>query len=163
MTLFHKFLVSFTWATSGYIWGTAFFAFHSLFQRRYHCPCHQCLCLQHHWCCQCPWCSGIFSEGPRAVGAIATSRVTLLEGPPPTDARFPVAAGAAASRRPGLQAPPLGVLPGDLGLRAQLPQPWGWDQQHCLCCSPDSTASMWKIHSPSHVQLCVCLVSWCVG
>ena len=115
------------------------------------------------WFCQCPWCAGIFTGGPIVVGVIATSRVTLLAPPPTTDARFPVAAGAAASSRPGLQTPPPGVLPGDLGLWAQLPQPWGWDQQHCLCCSPDSTASMWKIHSPSHVQLCVRLVSWCVG
>ena len=30
------------------------------------------------------------------------------------------------------------------GLWAQLPQPWGWDQGHCLCCSPDSTSSMYS-------------------
>ena len=34
------------------------------------------------WCCQCPWCAGIFTGHLRVVGAIATSRVKLLEGSP---------------------------------------------------------------------------------
>ena len=34
------------------------------------------------WFCQCPWCAGIFTGGPRVVGAIATSRVTSLAPPP---------------------------------------------------------------------------------
>ena len=150
-----------------YLRNYIFFVFHGLFQRHCHCPCHQRLCLQHHWwpgVVNVPDVAGTFAGGPRMVGAIATSMMKLLEGSPPhTDARFPVAAGAAASRRPGLQALPPGVLPGDLGLRAQLPQPWGWDQHHCLCCSPGSTTSMWKICSASDVQLCASLVSWCVG
>ena len=49
----------------------------------------------------------------------------LACAPTPTDAWFPGAAGAAASRRPGLHAPPQVGLPGALGLQAQLPQPWG--------------------------------------
>ena len=61
---------------------------------------------------------------PRVVGALATCRVTLLEGPP-TDAWFPGPACATASRRPGLCIPPPVGLPGALGLRAQQPQtPW---------------------------------------
>ena len=60
---------------------------------------------------------------PRVVGALATCRVTLLEGPP-TDAWFPESAGAAASRKPRLCAPLRVGLPGALGLWAQLSQPW---------------------------------------
>ena len=117
------------------------------------------------WCCQCPWCSWHLCWGSQNGRCYCHIQDEIAWGLPPTttDARFPVAAGAAASRRPGLQALPPGVLPGDLGLRAQLPQPWGWDQHYCLCCSPGSTSSMWKICSASDVQLCVSLVSWCVG
>ena len=64
MTLWHKFLVCFTWAAPGYIWGTTFFAFHGLFHRHCHCPCHQWLCPQHHW-----W-PGVFSV-PDVAGTFA--------------------------------------------------------------------------------------------
>ena len=60
---------------------------------------------------------------PIVVGALATCRVALLEGPP-TDAWFPGAAGAAASRRPKLHTPLRVGLQGALELWAQLPQPW---------------------------------------
>ena len=59
-------------------------------------------------------------EVPRVFGALATCRVTLLghPPPPPTDTWFPGAAGAVASRRPGLHTPPQVGLPGALGLQA---------------------------------------------
>ena len=165
VTLWHKFLVCFTWAAPGYIWGTTFFAFHGLFQRHYHCPGHQCLCLQHHWwpgVVSVPDVAGIFAGCSQSGRCSCHMQGDFAWGPPP-------------------------LMPGSLSLQVLLhPGSQGfahhfeWDSQvlwgcglsclshglgsdHCLCCYPGSTSSMWKIHSPSGAQLCVSLVYRRVG
>ena len=162
MTLWHKFLVCFTWAAPGYIWGTTFFAFHGLFQRHCHCPSHQCLCRQHHWwpgVVSVPDVAGIFAGGSQSGSCSYHMQGDLAWAPPtPTDIWFPGAACATASWRPGLRAPPPVGLPGALGLWAQLPQPWAGMS---ITASAVPLAPLPPCEKSAHLQMYNGVYLWC--
>lgn len=117
--------------------------------------------LWHIWgchvlCCHCKW----------GVGCWVCGRMLELEGwalPPLLSGSLSM--GAAAAGRLESHALPFLVLPGSLGLWSQPLQLGCQDHRHWLPCPPISTSSMCSSILPPfrYKDVCISLVSWCVG